>query len=41
MGGSVRGSLEDVFDLQDEVTTSVVGAIAPKIKQAEIERDEA
>jgi TolB-like protein len=32
------GSLEDVFELQDQVTTSVVGAIAPKITQAEIER---
>jgi len=32
------GDLEDVFDLQDEVTTSVIGAIAPKLEQAEIER---
>jgi adenylate cyclase len=32
------GILEDVFDLQDEVTRSVVGAIAPKLQQAEIER---
>jgi TolB-like protein/Tfp pilus assembly protein PilF len=32
------GSLEDVFDLQDRVTESVVGAIAPKVVQAEIER---
>jgi adenylate cyclase len=32
------GSLEDVFDLQDQVTTSVVTAIAPKITQAEIDR---
>lgn len=32
------GSLEDVFDLQDRITTSVVGAIAPKIDRAEIER---
>jgi hypothetical protein len=32
------GSLEDVFDLQDQITTSVVTAIAPKITQAEIER---
>jgi TolB-like protein/class 3 adenylate cyclase/tetratricopeptide (TPR) repeat protein len=32
------GELEDVFDLQDEVTTSVIGAIAPKLEQAEIER---
>jgi adenylate cyclase len=33
-----EGSLEDVFDLQDRVTASVVTAIAPKITQAEMER---
>ena len=32
------GSIEDVFELQDQVTASVVGAIAPKLEQAEIER---
>ncbi|WMT73334.1 adenylate/guanylate cyclase domain-containing protein [Bradyrhizobium sp. Ash2021] len=32
------GGLEDVFGLQDQVTTSVVGLIAPKLVQAEIER---
>jgi adenylate cyclase len=32
------GSLEDVFELQDQMTTSVVSAIAPKITQAEIDR---
>jgi TolB-like protein/Tfp pilus assembly protein PilF len=32
------GSLEDIFDLQDKVTVSVVGAIAPKLEQIEIER---
>src|SRR5438874_1519233 len=32
------GELHDVFDLQDQVTASVVGTIAPKILQAEIER---
>jgi len=32
------GSLEDVFELQDRITTSVVGAIAPKLDRAEIER---
>jgi len=32
------GTLEEVFDLQDRVATSVVGAIAPKLEQAEIER---
>jgi TolB-like protein/class 3 adenylate cyclase len=33
-----EGNLEDIFDLQDQVTASVVGAIAPKLEQAEIER---
>jgi TolB-like protein len=33
-----EGSIDDVFDLQDQVSTSVVGAIAPKLEQAEIER---
>ena len=33
-----EGALEDIFDLQDQVTASVVGAIAPKLEQAEIER---
>ena len=32
------GTIEDVFDLQDQVAASVVGAIAPKLEQAEIER---
>jgi TolB-like protein/class 3 adenylate cyclase/tetratricopeptide (TPR) repeat protein len=32
------GAVEDVFDLQDRVTTSVVSAIAPRLEQAEIER---
>jgi TolB-like protein/tetratricopeptide (TPR) repeat protein len=32
------GATEDIFDLQDQVTESVVGAIAPKMEQAEIER---
>ena len=32
------GALEEVFDLQDSVTTSVVGAIFPKVRQAEYER---
>jgi TolB-like protein len=31
------GTLEDIFDLQDHVATSVAGAIAPKLEQAEIE----
>src|SRR5262245_37286582 len=32
------GSLEDIFELQDQITTSVVGAIAPKLEQAEVDR---
>ena len=32
------GELADVFDLQDQVTESVVGVIAPRLEQAEIER---
>jgi TolB-like protein len=30
--------LEDIFDLQDRMTSSVVGAIAPKLEEAETER---
>jgi adenylate cyclase len=32
------GALEDVFDLQDKITGSVVGAIEPTLRKAEIER---
>jgi TolB-like protein len=32
------GELQDIFDLQDHVAASVVGAIAPKLEQAEIAR---
>jgi TolB-like protein/tetratricopeptide (TPR) repeat protein len=32
------GTLHDIFDLQDHVATSVAGAIAPKLEQAETER---
>jgi TolB-like protein/Tfp pilus assembly protein PilF len=32
------GVVEDVFELQDQVTSSVVGAIAPKVEQVETER---
>jgi TolB-like protein len=35
-----EGALDDVFDLQDRVTASVVGAISPRLEQAEIERAE-
>jgi TolB-like protein/Tfp pilus assembly protein PilF len=33
-----EGGLDDIFDLQDQVAASVVGAIAPKLVQAEIDR---
>jgi len=32
------GSLDDIFELQDQLTTSVVGAVAPMMDQAEMER---
>ena len=32
------GNLEDIFDLQDSITGSTVGAIAPKLQQTEFER---
>jgi TolB-like protein len=32
------GSLEDIFDLQDQVTANVVGSIATRLEQVEIER---
>jgi hypothetical protein len=32
------GALEDIFDLQDDVTERVVSAIAPKVERSEIER---
>jgi TolB-like protein/class 3 adenylate cyclase len=33
-----EGALEDIFDLQDKVTQQVIGAIAPELDRAEIER---
>jgi len=32
------GSMQDVFGLQDEMTSMIVGAIAPRLQMAEIER---
>jgi TolB-like protein/class 3 adenylate cyclase len=32
------GALKDIFDFQDDITLRVVGAIAPKLEQAEIVR---
>jgi TolB-like protein/class 3 adenylate cyclase/Tfp pilus assembly protein PilF len=34
----IVGRLGDIFDLQDQVTESIVGAIAPAVEKAEIER---
>src|SRR5437764_5171379 len=33
-----EGSLDDIFELQDQVAERVVGAIMPKLERAEIER---
>jgi len=33
-----EGRLDDVFDLQDQLATSVVGAISPQLERAEIDR---
>nr|WP_206078734.1 winged helix-turn-helix domain-containing protein [Mesorhizobium camelthorni] len=33
-----EGTLDDIFELQDQMTESVVGAIAPQLERAEIER---
>jgi hypothetical protein len=35
------GALEDVFELQDKITSSVVAIIEPKVRQAEIQRAQA
>ena len=37
-GHRFEGALEDIFDLQDQIAESVIGAIAPQLEQAEIER---
>jgi TolB-like protein len=33
-----EGTLDDIFELQDQIATSVVGAIAPQVELAEIDR---
>ena len=33
-----EGTLDDIFDLQDQITASVVGAIEPKLLRAEVDR---
>ena len=32
------GALDDIFDLQDQIASSVAGAIEPKLRQSEIDR---
>ena len=32
------GALDDIFELRDQITGSVVGAIEPKLRSSEIER---
>jgi TolB-like protein len=36
--GTFDGELADVFDLQDQITEGVVGAVEPSVQKAEIER---
>ena len=33
-----EGKIDDIFELQDQMTANVVGAIAPRLERAEIER---
>ena len=37
-GHRFEGAPEDIFDLQDQITANVIGAVAPQLEQAEIER---
>lgn len=37
-GEAFTGRLDDIFDLQDEVTAGIVAAVEPSLKQAEIDR---
>ena len=37
-GNRFDGALDDIFELQDQVASGVVGAIEPKLRQSEIER---
>jgi adenylate cyclase len=34
----IDGAMDDIFELQDQVTSKVVGAMAPKLRQSEIAR---
>lgn len=33
-----EGNIDDIFDLQDQLTMNIVGSIAPQVERAEIER---
>jgi adenylate cyclase len=37
-GDRFDGALDDIFELQDQLASSVIGAIEPKLRQSEIER---
>jgi hypothetical protein len=37
-GQAIDRQLEDIFDLQDQLTASVLGALVPQLEHAEIER---
>ena len=37
-GDRFDGALDDIFELQDQVASSVAGVIEPKLRQSEIER---
>jgi adenylate cyclase len=37
-GQAFTGALDDIFDLQDEVTTGIMAAVEPSLRQAEIDR---
>src|SRR6185312_11617968 len=36
--GRFEGTLEDIFELQDQIATNIVGAIASQLERVEIER---
>lgn len=36
--GRYEGALDDIFTLQDQMTTNVIGAVEPTVRRAEVER---
>ena len=38
MGRPIDGDVADIFEMQDQIVTRVVGAIAPRLEKAEIDR---